>query len=263
MVKSKKYTGLTLILAGGAIKSFSYLGFLDRLAEEDIKVDTIAGLSGGALISVGYGLGKTFGEMKNVLGSNNIWGLFGLGALRERSIISSSKIDSKLKKYMEDVKFSDLPFKLVLFATNITKKRLEYFDEGEILPYARASMALVPVISGTKIGDDEYIDPGFSTQFPTSIMKKYDPDNLVIGVFPKKNYKLLPEALINRARYLEYIYERLMNYMMEEDKPDMIIETLSEDKGFAFSFDYIDYYYEEGRKAAEENIPQIKKLLGL
>lgn len=260
-MSKKKYNGLTLILAGGGIKAASYLGFLKALEENGIKPDTIGAFSGGALMSIAYGLGKDYNYVKKVFENKTLLKFFDLTALRERSIISSAKLNRELEDTIGKTKFSDLSVKLVIFATNITKKRLEWFDKGYVKDYVRASMALTPVISGHKIKKDDYIDGGFATVFPTTIMRQYAPNNLIIGSIPCTSYKMFPEFILRRARYIEFIYEKMMELMINDDPPDLLVETLSEDKGFGFSFELVDYFYEEGYKTGKKHVSHIMDLL--
>lgn len=261
MKKEKNHKKLTLILAGGGIKGLSYFGFIDAITEAGIEIDTIGAYSGGTWTAAMVGLGKTHKDLIDII---NVpwWKLVDLNVFRERSVLSNHKIEEFIEKAVGNSTFEDLKYKTVFFATDITHKKLAQFDKGSLSLAIRASMALSPIVSGKMIKKVEYIDGGFITGFPTTEMKKLGSRNLVVGLIPKMNYKMFPDFIFQRARYLELMYERLLELMMNEDPPDLTIETLVKDKGNLFSYKLIDYYYKEGLKAGEKWAPILKDKLG-
>ena len=52
----KKKLGITIL--GGGIKSVAYAGLLKALEENDIKIHSIIGSSGGAVVGTSYAFGK-------------------------------------------------------------------------------------------------------------------------------------------------------------------------------------------------------------
>lgn len=259
--KRNKKKKLTLILAGGGVKSLSYLGFIDAISEDGLEIDMIGCYSGGTWIAAAIGMGKKYDEIKKIL-EQPWWKLVDLNILRERSFLSNNKIDKVLDDLVGNIKFEDLKYKTVIFATDITNKKLAWFDEGEVKKYIRASMALAPILSGVVIDDVEYIDGVFITAFPTSIMREYAPDNLIVGLMPKLNFQELPDFFFKRARYIELMYTKLKEYMIKEDPPDIFIETLAKDKGDILTYKLIDYFYEEGFKAGKRWSDVLKEKLG-
>lgn len=244
----KKYKNITLILAGGGLKAISYIGFLDVLKEKGLyeKVNLIGSHSGGAFVSSMYSTGRDYDYIQKKFGDINIRNLIDLSILRKGSLLSESKINENIFSEFAGIKFSNLNKKNVIFATNLSKKRVEHFHEGYIKDYVRASMALVPLIPSVWINGDEYIDAAFMTFFPVQTLKKFEKDNLVVGVMPKTGFQVLPEQIAKRARYMELILEHAVDIMTQLDPPGIVIETLEKDRSHIFDVSHMDYYYEQG-----------------
>ncbi len=251
----------SVMLAGGGIKALSYLGFLHAIEEKDLIPNTIGGYSGGALVGAAYSLGFSYERIKNVLGKLSWWKLIDMSIFSQRSLMSDKKITSELKELYGDTKLEDLEPKLVIFCSNLTKKRLEYFEKGNLLKYVRASMSLAPVIPSVHIDGDEYLDAAYITAFPTEEMHKITKGQKIIGLLPKNPFKMLPDIVTARARYVELMFSNGLEIMIENNPPDLMIETLEKDAGHILSFELADQYYEEGYNIGQKSYDKLMRFL--
>lgn len=251
----------SVILAGGGIKALSYLGFLHAIEEKGLKPDIIGGYSGGALIGAAYSLGFSFERIKNVLGKLSWWKLVDMSIFSQRSLMSDKKITSQLKELFGDTKIEELEPKLIIFCSNLSKKRLDYFDKGNLLTYTRASMSLAPVIPSIFINGDEYLDAAYISAFPTEEMHKITNGQKIVGLIPKYPFKMLPDFVTARAKYIDLMFSNGLKIMIENDPPDLMIETLEKDAGHILSFELSDQYYEEGYKIGQKSYDKLVRFL--
>jgi NTE family protein len=254
---------ITLILAGGGVKAVSYLGFIKVLEEKGLyeNVDLIGSHSGGSLVGAAKLMGRDYDYIKGILKELSVWRMMDFSIFKQGTMMSNKKIDDYLDKIYGDTKFSDLTKQFVVYATNLTDKRLEAFSKGEIKKPIRASIALEPAISSEIINGKEYIDGGFATVFPTRHLQSIKKNNLVIGLIPKMNTQLFPKIFTDRTNYFSFFVEHARKLMVEKEPPDLYFETILTDKSHAFDFSNADYFYEQGYESGKQSILKIEELL--
>ncbi|MGN1114715.1 MAG: patatin family protein [Oscillospiraceae bacterium] len=196
---------LGLVLEGGAMRGMYTAGVLDVFMDNSISVDSIVGVSAGALFGVNYLSGqkgriirynKRFNRDKNYMGLRPL--------LREGNIVSTeyayNRVPHELDPFDdESYKKSKVPFYAVV--TNMETGRPEYiqvqsvFEQMDIL---RASGSMPFVSKPVSINGKKYLDGGIADSIPFQWLASQGCDKLIVILTRDMEYrkKPMPWALI-------------------------------------------------------------------
>ena len=162
-----------LVLEGGAMRGMFTAGVLDTFLDNDIKMDSVVGVSAGALFGVNYLSGqkgrvirynKKFNKDKNYMGLRPL--------LREGNIVSTKYAYEDVPKTLdpfddEAYKKSKVPFYAVV--TNVATGNPEYIQIHSVfeqMDTLRASGSLPFVSKPVTIGKNQYLDGGIADSIP-------------------------------------------------------------------------------------------------
>ena len=162
-----------LVLEGGAMRGMFTAGVLDTFLDNDIKMDSVVGVSAGALFGVNYLSGqkgrvirynKKFNKDKNYMGLRPL--------LREGNIVSTKYAYEDVPKTLdpfddEAYKKSKVPFYAVV--TNVATGNPEYIQIHSVfeqMDTLRASGSMPFVSKPVAIGDKKYLDGGIADSIP-------------------------------------------------------------------------------------------------
>lgn len=232
-----------LILEGGALRGIYTAGVLDELQKENIKIDTIIGVSMGSLIGVNY-VSKQAGRairynLKYCIDSNYI-GLKSL--LKTKDIVNKRlayyELPNKLDKFdYKTYKKSKIHF--LATVTNLETGKAEYIeikDAKKDVEYLRAGSSMPLVSQIVKIGKNEYLDGGIADSIPLekALKDKYD-KIIVVLTRPVEYRKKKANQILFKIKYRKYpefvksLENRSVNYNKTVEK---IINLEKENKIF-------------------------------
>lgn len=188
-----------LVLEGGAMRGMYTAGVLDVFLENNIKVDSVVGVSAGALFGVNYlseQKGRVIRYNKRFNGDKNYMGLRPL--LREGNIVSTKyaydEVPHRLDPFDDDTyKKSGVPFYAVV--TDIETGNPEYiqinstFDQLDVL---RASGSMPFVSQPVEIDEKRYLDGGISDSIPFKWLSKQGCDKLIVILTRDMDYRKKP-----------------------------------------------------------------------
>jgi len=178
-MKKKK---LALSLSGGGIGAMAYIGLLKVFEEENIEINEIGGLSGGALVAGLYSAGFSTLELEELASEHIFREIININPFRRFEILSQDKIFNKLTEILERKKvstFADCKIPLRIFVTNTQTLEDESLTEGVLADSILASLAMPPLISPKVINGNYYIDGGFSLVYGAKYFRKNN--DVVIG----------------------------------------------------------------------------------
>lgn len=176
----------TLVLSGGGLRGFSYIGTLKALEEYGIvqNIQTLVGCSIGAvmaaIIAVGYTSEELYDFILN-LEYDKLKDLNLLGYLENFGMETGTKIQQflrlllKKKTQIEDITFQQLyqrtGKKLIINATCLNEHRVEFFDHEKspgmsVALALRMSISLPFIFSPIKYQNKYYVDGGLLDNFP-------------------------------------------------------------------------------------------------
>lgn len=168
-----------LALSGGGVKGFAHLGVIQALAEKGIKPDLISGISAGAIMGSFIAAGKTAVEVRDLLKKSDFFD-FARVTIPDRGLFSLDNMGKKLENYLGVSKFSELKMPFYVGAANISKARMKYYNQGDLIKIIRASSSIPVLFSPVEIDGDLYVDGGLFENLPiTPLINNCD---LIIAV---------------------------------------------------------------------------------
>lgn len=224
-----------LVLSGGSLKGFAYIGVLKALKKLNLLNDLniFIGTSVGSIFSLLLSLNSCIEEIEefinkinfNHLMNFNIKNLYCNYGLNDGSTIINLLISFLNKKnFNQNLTFKELYERtnniLIINSSNITKKINEVFDylltpDMEILKAVRMSISVPFIFSPVKFNNCLYVDGGIINSFMYiwAIKNRYKKDN-IIGVL--LNDKINKNQNYNFYSYLMDIYYSLYSNQTEE-----------------------------------------------
>jgi len=159
-----------LVLGVGVGYGFCHVGVLKVIEEEKIPIDTIVGSSIGSLIASLWAIGKSSGEILDIIREfkepKHIWGLIDITFPRF-GFIKGNKLYRFLKKQFGDKTFYDVKLPLKIIASNVHKKEPKIFDKGLLVDAIMASCSMPGVFAPFKFKEEILFDGGVTYPLPT------------------------------------------------------------------------------------------------
>jgi len=285
-LKQKK---VGLALSGGFIRAAAQIGVIEVLQENNIPIDIVSGCSSGAAIAACYA-NNTLDQIKKRLSEGrrrDYWKVIFEPTFPIKGLLKGERNRKFFEEFVGDKNFSDLDKKLILTATDLRNMEEVIIEEGPISKAIQACTAVpgffIPVEWEEKILADgcnfnlipsrslykngaEYViaiyvsqQPSLITRFVSMIKKMIRNQNNFSRRSNRAGWLNIFQS-IKRAASLSSSF--VDNFYHHSYPYDILIKPqVSNVKRWHVSM--VDYCIEAGRKAAEEQIPQIKKDLGL
>ena len=201
-----------LVLEGGAMRGLYTSGVLDVFMENNIKVNTIIGVSAGALFGVNYKsnqIGRALRYNKKYANYRNYMGLYSL--ITTGNIMNKDFCFNELIYKLDKFEFSDFKSSPVDFYATVTNVRTgmpEYIkidDLEDKIEYLRASGS-IPLLSRiVEINGEKYLDGGISDSIPVEKIKCFDCDKIIVVLTRPSNYrKNKPNMFAYKCVYGKY-----------------------------------------------------------
>ena len=247
-----------IVFGGGGAKGAYQIGAVKALSKLKIKYDIITGCSvgsiNGAIVAQGdYDLALKLWknlstdkvlDLKEYETGINIKGAF------ENSGYDYTNLKNLLTKYIDEDKLraSEIDFGLVtvkypeMIPLYIFKEDME---KGKIVDYILGSSAFFPAMKPHKIGDDMYIDGGFSDNLPINMAIERGADRIIaidlkaVGVIKKPKYKDVKITKISSY----YDLGKVLDFNKEQAKKNMklgyndTLKVFGKLDGFKFTFE--------------------------
>jgi NTE family protein len=171
-----------LALSGGAARGLAHVGVLRALAENDIRVDYVAGTSAGAIVAGALASGMPLDDIED-FGRKLRWRDIGRVTMSRLGVQSNERLEQYLRARLPITRFEDLPMPFAAVATDLkTGSAVVMRDEGDV-PFAiRASCTIpgwyVPVIDEQ---GRQLVDGGLVAVVPSTVARSLGAD-IVIAV---------------------------------------------------------------------------------
>ena len=193
-----------LVLEGGAMRGLYTAGVIDTFLKEKIDVDTIIGVSAGALFGMNYKskqIGRVLRYNKAYVGNRDYMGVY--------SFLQTGKAEYKL---------------------------LDTLDNYDQVEYLRASGSMPFVSHIIQVNGHEYLDGGCSDSIPIKKMLEMDVDKIIVVLTRPLDYRKKPSNKhLNKLFYHQYPHfvETLNNrYLNYNASLDLITKLEKEKKIF-------------------------------
>ncbi len=221
----KKLEKVGLVLEGGAMRGMYTAGVLDIFMEQGISVDSVIGVSAGALFGVNYLSGqkgrvirynKRFNQDKNYMGLRPL--------LREGNIVSTKYaydiVPRKLDPF-DDKTYQNSPIPFFAVVTDIHTGKPEYIKIDSVfrqMDTLRASGSMPFVSKPVRIDGKDYLDGGIADSIPFQWMHdSQDCEKMIVILTRDIDYRKKPmsKALI---RLYARKYPQLAKPLFERHK---------------------------------------------
>lgn len=257
---------ITLSLGGGGAKTFAHLGVIDALKEADIPIDYLVTCSAASVIGLISALNVSSKDIIKLFTHKKKWWWF-----INRSIFKPALQHYIKEKNITDIKQANTPISIVTVDLKTSKEII--FEEGDPLLIPLGSSAFPGVSKPVKYKEYYLVDGGVLNPDPADIARqKVGSQGIVISVTLR--LELPEEKPGNRLNtVLKALYVSPFKYRDKiiKKNSDIIITPL-EDFRVTFSNwketflgyfinNKINKYYQEGYRAGQEAIPQIKQLI--
>ena len=204
-----------LVLEGGGLRGLYTAGVLDTFMDNNIDIDTIIGVSAGALFGVNYfskQRGRALRYNKKYSNDKRYMSL-------RSFILTGNYINKKFAYYTisnELDKFDNKAFKkskkkMYAVATRLKDGQAEYFeikDPIKQMEELRATSAIPGLTKIVKINKEKYLDGGVADSIPIDKMQELGMDKIIVVETQPKNYKKKPlkKSIIRfmKIKYLKY-----------------------------------------------------------
>jgi len=172
IVYMKKKLGLAL--AGGAAAGLCHIGVLKVFEDNEIYINSISGVSFGALIGGLYCSGYSAYKIEDIAKQTDWQRLLDF-TLPINSFIRGRKIENKIRDLVKNKQFNELSPRLVITATNLDSGSEVVFRDGDLTSAIRASIAIPGIIAPKRINKQRFCDGALVD--PTGVLGlkgKYD-----------------------------------------------------------------------------------------
>lgn len=218
-MKSKLKIGVAL--SGGGVRGISHLGVLKALNEIGIFPTKVSGSSAGAIAGAMYCQGYKPEEILKIIVETNFF-RFMRPAISLKGILKMENVGDLFKIYLPHNDFAQLKTPLAVAATDISKGKVVYFDEGELIPPLMASSCIPGMFEPIVIGNKHLVDGGVLNNLPVEPLEGIC--DTVIGVncnhLPEESHirnmkKLIERAVIMSMNYNVYSRKAKCDYFIE------------------------------------------------
>ncbi|MBE3576461.1 MAG: patatin-like phospholipase family protein [Limnochordales bacterium] len=135
-------SSIGIALGGGAARGAAHVGVLRELERRGISIDVVAGTSIGALVGAAYAAGRL--DQLEALARSLTWGkLLRLAdPALDGGLVRGQRLDAVLQGLFGELKFEDLPQRLVLVAAALPDGDPVMLTSGRLAEAVRASMSV-------------------------------------------------------------------------------------------------------------------------
>ena len=273
-----------LVLEGGALRGLYTAGVLDVFMKNDIKVDTILGVSAGALFGINYKskqIGRAlrynlkYAHDKRYMG---MYSLFTTGDIMNKDFCFRKLVYDLDPLDFETYNSTDVEFYAVV--TNLETGKAEYIEINDAekgMEYLRASGSMPFVSNPVEIGGNKYLDGAISDPIPfiKALDMNYEKiivvltrpadyiktkSKLPFGLF----YKNYPE-LVKTSKDAHIKYNETLNLIRKYEKDGKILVLRPSEnikmRRVEKNLKKLQAIYDVGIKDCNENLEKIKEYI--
>ena len=279
---------LGITMEGGASRTVFSCGVTDAFLEEQIMPDYFIGVSAGIAYGVSYLSGqkgrnleiaKKYMNDKRYMGTRHL--------LKERNFYNIpfvfGEVPNKLMPFDVEA-FEAFPGKVVAGVTNLHTGKPEYLEvprQGDQYEVIVASCALPVLFQPVKIGKHYYLDGALSDSIPYKQAIKEGCDKNIVILTRERGYVKKPDRANSIIRKLYNKYPNIVEDLkLRPERYNACMKELMEKEAAGEVFviapktthgvgrtesdpDKLTKLYEEGYRQAKEQMPALKKYLGM
>ncbi len=270
---------LSIVIGSGGVLCAASLGLNKALHREGLTPGMAVGCSGGSIYAASIALGIDPAQIEDqtlTLFTSDVFegytsnlksALTGETRFTELSSLIDDKIMyERLKAVFGDKTFDDTIFPLHIVATDLYTGERVVISSGKILDAVRASVAIPMIFSPWKIGDQLLVDGAVCDPLPIDVAIQQGSDVIAAVGFEMPTRKRMNSYTAVTTHfngiYMNNILKSTFAFYNIAHHAE-IIPILPEFEKPIGTFDtaQIPFIIAQGEKAAEAQIPYIKKLM--
>lgn len=272
---------VALVIGAGSVKCAAAIGLQKVLLREGIGIDLVVGTSGGALYAAVIALGKSPEECaemsarlwtREVTAKHNrraLWqillpNVFGFD--ENFGTVDDTLAMQRLRAAYGDTKIQDTKIPLYLTATDFEHGEQVVLTQGSLVDALRASIAIPYIFKAQRVDGRLLVDGYLTDPMPVGVAIKENANVILAMGFPSP-YQGKINALM---RYTFQVNSIMSNNLLQANyafhalahhgEVLPILPQFEQHIGL-FDTDKIPYIIAQGERAAEEQLPYLKKLL--
>ncbi len=247
-----------LALSGGAARGAAHIGVLEVLETAGLRPSMISGTSVGALVGGLYAFGKTPAQLL-ALARELSWYKISSFSPSRLGLLTNDEIASLVEKQVGRVRIEESPIPLAIVATNIKTGEKVIFREGNLAEAVMASSCLPGIYRPVEVEGRLLVDGFLVENVPLSpLVEAGLPVRVAVNLGAEKEYRELEDLFDVILNAMEIAIDA--NTLNALGQAQVVIGP----RLARFSRrdpDQIPDMYEEGRRAALEALPRLRRLL--
>jgi NTE family protein len=161
-----------LVLSGGGARAYAHVGAIRALHERGVPIDFIGGVSMGAIIAAGLGMGWDDAEMemrirKAFVATSPLDDI----AFPMIAMTHGEKVRERLAEHFGDRDIADLWLPFFCISANLTTGAYQLHRSGLVREALRASISLPGVLPPVTFGNDVLVDGAVVKNYPADVMR--------------------------------------------------------------------------------------------
>ncbi len=272
----KEQRKLALALGGGGGKGFVHLPLLQKLKDENIRINHIGAGSSATIIASLWAAGYSKNEIINLFTKR--WARFRWfgPTLSKQFFLRGDRMYTYMNKLLNNKDFKDLSIPCSFTVCDLTTGEFLIKERGNVA-LAVVQACAVPGVLVVKNHSDGHImgDGGIINIAPADVCrKKVGKGGVVVSSFLQGHFEKSNNAINNRAKIFYRGVSMALEYhkrKIVKENSDVVINQLPEipiniTTWFRYTADLfnkkkIDFYLKRGEKTTKKAWPNIKKLL--
>lgn len=249
-----------LALGGGGARGAALIGVLYELEENKIPIDLIVGTSIGSIIGAFYAYGQPLEKMQSMFSNIRLGGLRHFRFLN-KGIFSAKSVEKSCEEVLGDIQFGELSIRMAAVATDLKLGKSMILQNGPVKKALSASSAFLPYFAPVEMDGHLLADGGILSNVPVDIARELGSDTVIaidLGSVPMAQKR--PNIISIAGRAVDIMIRKITDN--EIGRADVVIRP-DIDHFPIFDFSHCDELNQLGRKAAQEAMPAIKKMLAL
>jgi NTE family protein len=272
---------VALVVGSGSVKCAAALGLWRVLARERIRVDLLVGCSGGAVFAAGLALGMSPEEVeaaavrlftREATSTRDRMALLRaafprtFGFTERWALRDERPLNDALRRAFGDRTFADTSTRFLCTATDFRTGAQVVLDEGPLFDAVRASIAIPFAFAPHPVGDRLLVDGFLSDPLPVGVAVREGADVIIAMGFESPYQSRVRSA----GRFAFQISSIMTNNLLRSafafhgavhhGEVIPILPDFGKRVGL-FDTSKLPYVIAEGERAAEEQLPYLRRLL--
>lgn len=251
---------VAVVLGSGGVRGMAHVGVLEVLEEAGVPIDIIVGCSAGSLVGSLYCDNPCIEDVKEAVSRLKSHHLLDFDIWNSRYGLCQGRTMRKiLDDNLEATTFKELKIPLVVVATDLNSGELVPIAEGDLVKAVEASCSIPFVFVPIEFNGRILVDGGTINPVPVMVAKDLHPD-IIIAVdlcellpptFPSNLFSVFMRSAEIAFTWQNEVCTRHADVVIRPKMCD--VGTFNDEAKYSL--------YCAGKAAAEEALPQIKKLL--